>query len=239
MATADDLTIAGLVRLSTVDWPGHMAATVFLQGCPWNCLYCHNPDLIDCRTPGIMEWAEVEKFLQRRRGLLDGVVFTGGEPTRQRGLADAMARVRNMGFQVGLHTMGAYPTLLRPLIPLIDWVGFDIKAAPAHYGDIIATNPHASIGTVGSRHAMEALDMLLDAGIDIQARTTLYPDSVAVTDLPIIVDMLHSKGAGSYRLQQARAEGARQVLPDGRTLSYDRPGWDTEFAALKTRYDFG
>ena len=147
MATADDLTIAGLVRLSTVDWPGHMAATVFLQGCPWNCLYCHNPDLIDCRTPGIMEWAEVEKFLQRRRGLLDGVVFTGGEPTRQRGLADAMARVRNMGFQVGLHTMGAYPTLLRPLIPLIDWVGFDIKAAPAHYGDIIATNPHASIGT--------------------------------------------------------------------------------------------
>lgn len=239
LASADSLTVAGLVRLSTVDWPGRMVSTIFLQGCPWNCIYCHNPDLIDCRTSGIMAWADVEAFLQRRQGLLDGVVFTGGEPTRQRGLMDAMERAHTLGFQVGLHTMGAYPTLLRPLLPLIDWVGFDIKAAPTHYGSIIATDVRSSIGTVGSRHAMESLDMLLDAGIEVQARTTLHPDSVAITDLPAIVELLQCKGVGSYRLQQARAEGARQELPDGRTLSYDRPGWDAEFEALKARYNFG
>ncbi len=165
LASADSLTVAGLVRLSTVDWPGRMVSTIFLQGCPWNCIYCHNPDLIDCRTSGIMAWADVETFLQRRQGLLDGVVFTGGEPTRQRGLMDAMERAHTLGFQCGLHTMGAYPTLLRPLLPLIDWVGFDIKAAPTHYGSIIATDVRSSIGTVGSRHAMESLDMLLDAGM--------------------------------------------------------------------------
>lgn len=237
--TADELAVAGLVHLSTVDWPGHMVATVFLQGCPWNCLYCHNPDLIDCRTPGIMEWAGVEEFLQRRRGLLDGVVFTGGEPTRQRGLGNAMRRAHMMGFQVGVHTMGAYPTLLRPLLPLLDWVGFDIKAAPEHYGHIIATTPDGSVGTVGARHSMKSLDMVLEAGIEVQARTTLHPGSAAIADLPAIVDMLRHKGVGSYRLQQARADGARQTLPDGRTLSYDRPGWDAEFNALKARYDFG
>ena len=152
LASADSLTVAGLVRLSTVDWPGHMVSTIFLQGCPWNCVYCHNPDLIDCRTPGIMAWADVETFLRRRQGLLDGVVFTGGEPTRQRGLHDAMERAHALGFQVGLHTMGVYPTLLRPLLPLIDWVGFDIKAAPAHYSSIIATDPRSSIGTLSLIH---------------------------------------------------------------------------------------
>ncbi len=101
LASADSLTVAGLVRLSTVDWPGRMVSTIFLQGCPWNCIYCHNPDLIDCRTSGIMAWADVETFLQRRQGLLDGVVFTGGEPTRQRGLMDAMERAHTLGFQVG------------------------------------------------------------------------------------------------------------------------------------------
>ncbi|WQD13274.1 MAG: hypothetical protein U1U88_001481 [Lawsonella clevelandensis] len=146
LASADSLTVAGLVRLSTVDWPGHMVSTIFLQGCPWNCVYCHNPDLIDCRTPGIMAWADVENLpaapprAPRRRGLHRRRTY------RQRGLHDAMERAHALGFQVGLHTMGVYPTLLRPLLPLIDWVGFDIEA-PAHYSSIIATDPRSSIGT--------------------------------------------------------------------------------------------
>ena len=81
--TPDDLQIAGLVPMSTVDWPGRFAASLFLQGCPWACPYCHNSAIIDPRIPGVVAWGALEDLLARRRGLLDGVVFSGGEATRQ------------------------------------------------------------------------------------------------------------------------------------------------------------
>ena len=130
---ADALVIAGLVPMSTVDWPDHLSATVFTQGCPWNCFYCHNQALIPVRTPGAVAWGEVRDLLGRRRGLLDGVVFTGGEALRQDALADAAAEVRAAGFAVGLHTAGPYPRRLRDMVErgLVDWVGLDIKALPS------------------------------------------------------------------------------------------------------------
>ena len=132
-ASADDLRIAGVTAFSTVDWPGRMAATLFLQGCPWDCFYCHNPGLIDPRTPGAVAWHEVVELLDDRVGLLDGVVFSGGEPTMQRGLIPALDAVRARGFAVGLHTSGAYPGLLARALPHVDWVGLDIKALPEGY----------------------------------------------------------------------------------------------------------
>ena len=125
--------------MSTVDWPDHLTATVFLQGCPWNCFYCHNQALIPTRTPGAVAWDEVRALLGRRRGLLDGVVFTGGEALRQDALADAVAEVVEAGFRVGLHTAGAYPRRLHDLVAsgLVDWVGLDIKALPEHYQDVV------------------------------------------------------------------------------------------------------
>ncbi len=237
--TADDLVIAGLVPLSTVDWPGHMAAVVFLQGCPWNCVYCHNPDLIDPRGAGTVEWQEVTDLLERRHGLLDGVVFTGGEPTRQRGLADAMRIVKDMGFKVGLHTSGSFPQRLDKLLPLIDWVGFDIKAAYPHYGLIMGTGVDDPKGIVGAQRAQMSLAMLIDAGIEVQARTTLHPDSIAIDDLPDIVDMLQEAKVGSYRLQQARPDGAREILDDGTRMVYDVPGWDQKFAELAHEFNYG
>ena len=136
---ADDLVIAGLVPMSTVDWPDHLTATVFLQGCPWNCFYCHNQALIPALAPGQVAWEEVRALLRRRRGLLDGVVLTGGEALRQDALADAAREVIDMGFQVGLHTAGPYPRRLRDMIVagLVDWVGLDIKALPEHYGQVV------------------------------------------------------------------------------------------------------
>ena len=122
---ADALVIAGLVPMSPVAWPDHLTAPVFLQGCPWNCFYCHNQALIPARTPGQVAWEEVRALLRRRRGLLDGVVLTGGEALRQDALADAARDVIDMGFQVGLHTAGPYPRRLRDMVEagLIDWVG--------------------------------------------------------------------------------------------------------------------
>ena len=117
-AHAASLAVAGLVPLSTVDWPGKLAAVVFLQGCPWDCGYCQNPDLRDCTTAGTVTWEDVLALLRRRRGLLDGVVFSGGEATRQRALIPAIREVRELGFAVGLHTAGAYPARLADLLPL-------------------------------------------------------------------------------------------------------------------------
>ena len=98
--TASDLQIAGLTPMSSVDWPGKFVATVFAQGCPWACPYCHNQAIIDPKIPGVVSWESVEELLGRRRGLLDGVVFSGGEATRQLAVLPAMQRVRELGFEI-------------------------------------------------------------------------------------------------------------------------------------------
>ena len=162
---ADDLVIAGLVPMSTVDWPDHLTATVFLQGCPWNCFYCHNQALIPVRVPGLVAWQEVRDLLARRRRLLDGVVFTGGEALRQDALADAAAEVRRAGFAVGLHTAGAYPRRLADVLAagLVDWVGLDVKALPDSYPQVVGRQ------RAGER-AWECLRILIDAQAGAPAR---------------------------------------------------------------------
>ena len=122
------LTLGGLTRLSASDYPGKLAAVVFCQGCAWRCGYCHNAHLQPRRGREEIAWSDVLAFLQRRRGLLDAVVFSGGEPTLQAGLAPAMREVKALGFLVGLHTAGIVPRRLAEVLPLVDWVGMDVKA---------------------------------------------------------------------------------------------------------------
>ena len=168
---ADALVIAGLVPMSTVDWPDHLSATVFTQGCPWNCFYCHNQALIPARTPGQVAWEEVRALLRRRRGLLDGVVLTGGEALRQDALADAAREVIDMGFQVGLHTAGPYPRRLHDMIEagLVEWVGLDIKALPEHYGQVV--------GPVDRAHGDEPGDHQVVGGPAVGADGDIRPRS--------------------------------------------------------------
>lgn len=104
---SENLNVAGLVKLSTTDWPGKLVAVVFLQGFPWRCTYCHNPALLDAKSTGAITWQEVLYFLGRRRGLLDGVVFSGGEPLLSPTLPKAMQDMAALGFEIGLHTGGA------------------------------------------------------------------------------------------------------------------------------------
>ena len=148
-----DLRVGGLARWSSCDWPGQLVATVFLQGCPWRCRYCHNPHLLPVHGDGEIAWPQVLAFLETRRDLLDGVVFSGGEPLIQAALPEAMGAVRALGFGVGLHTSGAAPERLKAVLPLVDWVGFDVKAPFADYaritgvagsGEAARTEPHAS-----------------------------------------------------------------------------------------------
>ncbi|MFT3876449.1 MAG: anaerobic ribonucleoside-triphosphate reductase activating protein [Propioniciclava sp.] len=201
MTSPDALAIAGLTRMSSCDWPGKLVATLFLQGCPWRCGYCHNRDLLDPATPGVVTWGEVRSLLARRRGLLDGVVFSGGEPTRQDALVAAASQVRDQGFGVGLHTAGAYPRKLARLLPLLDWIGLDIKALPARYGAI--TGVEAS----GAK-AAESLALVVASGVDHEVRITVDPDIHDLAHVTDLVAWVRAAGARRIVLQQARADGA-------------------------------
>ena len=133
---ADALRVGGFVPFTLTDYPGALAAVVFCQGCPWRCGYCHNPHLIPARGDDEREFAPIVDWLGTRRGLLDAVVFSGGEPTAQAGLADAVAAVRALGFKVGLHTGGAYARRLADVLPQVDWIGFDVKAPRDGYAAV-------------------------------------------------------------------------------------------------------
>ena len=162
------LLIGGLLPFTTIDYPGALAAVLFCQGCPWRCLYCHNRHLLAQEGAAPVSWQEALALLERRRDLLDAVVFSGGEATLQAALPDAMRVVRAMGFRVGLHTAGPYPQRLRQCLPLLDWVGMDLKAPFDEYERIT--------GIAGSGAAAEESAALLrQSGVAHQFRTTLDP----------------------------------------------------------------
>ncbi|MBE1236766.1 anaerobic ribonucleoside-triphosphate reductase activating protein [Phaeovibrio sulfidiphilus] len=201
---AGALRIGGVATLSTVDWPGELVATVFLQGCPWRCPYCHNPHLLDTRADGSVTWPWLEAFLKTREGLLDGVVFSGGEPLVQGGpngpLAAAIAHVRARGFRPALHTGGAWPERLRAVLPLLDWVGFDMKAPFEDYD--------ALTGREGSGlRARESLEALLESGVPHQIRTTVHPRLLPDEALDRLRADLAALGASEPVIQKFRKEG--------------------------------
>lgn len=193
------LPVAGLTPLSTLDYPGRLACVVFLQGCPLRCGYCHNPGMIAPRRGGLTEWLEVEAFLHRRRGLLDAVVFSGGEPTRHGDLEAAIRRARGLGYRIGLHTAGAYPRRLRRLLPHLDWVGLDVKGAPVDF-DRIAGRPG-----VGVRHG-QSLDVLLSSGVALECRTTVHWRDFQIDQVERLARWLARRGVRHYALQLARTE---------------------------------
>ncbi len=199
------IRIGGMTPLTSIDFPGHLAAVLYLQGCPWRCGYCHNPDLIPARPipargdAGI-GWDQALAFLQRRRGLLDGVVFSGGEPTSQAALPEAIAQVAGMGYRIGLHTGGMYPARLRRALPALAWVGLDIKAPPSHYDAITARRGSA-------RPVLESLDAVLASGVDYECRTTWRPELFAEEDLHRLGAELRARGVRHWAVQECRVRG--------------------------------
>ncbi|MBN8769991.1 MAG: anaerobic ribonucleoside-triphosphate reductase activating protein [Thiobacillus sp.] len=196
------LRVGGFTPLSTTDWPGMLAAVVFCQGCPWRCGYCHNPDLIPARGDSEIPWADVLAFLRRRRGLLDAVVFSGGEPTAQAGLVDAVREVRALGFRIGLHTGGMYAQRLAEVLPLVDWVGLDVKAPFADYARIT--------GAAGSgERALAGLQQVLASGVDHEIRTTVHPALLGDTAVIGLAHDLSDLGVKRYVIQAFRSQGCQ------------------------------
>ena len=199
-----DIAVGGFSPLSTCDWPGELVATVFCQGCPLACRYCHNADLIP-PGPGVgPDFGAILALLDKRRGLLDGVVFSGGEPTLQKALPEAAAAVRALGFRVGLHTAGPYPERLARLLPLVDWVGFDVKAPFSDYDRVT--------GVPGSgERAKASLLTFVESGVAADIRTTVHAALLRNDDLARLDGELSSLGLGPTRRQPFRAEGCRDA----------------------------
>jgi pyruvate formate lyase activating enzyme len=196
------LRVGGLTPLTTVDYPGELAAVVFCQGCPWRCSYCHNDHLWAPHGDNELPWAEVLAFLERRRALLDAVVFSGGEPTLQSALPTAMRDVRALGFKIGLHTAGPYPQRLERVLPLVDWVGLDIKAPTEDYP--------AVTGLPGSgEHAWRSLELLLGSGVAYEVRVTVDEHHLPVDRLDGLLDRLRTAGTRNIVLQACRNTDGR------------------------------
>jgi pyruvate formate lyase activating enzyme len=158
------LRIGGITRLSASDYPGKLAAVLFCQGCAWRCTYCHNTHLLEKKSAREIPWADILAFLEKRQGLLDAVVFSGGEPTLQPALGQAMREVKTLGYLVGLHTAGIVPGRLEQVLPLVDWVSMDLKA-PFEQHERITQVPGS-----GAR-AKRSMELLLASGVACEFHT--------------------------------------------------------------------
>ena len=195
--------IGGLTPFTSIDYPGKLSAVVYLQGCPWRCAYCHNQHLQARDAPAGPDWSALGTWLQGRRGLLDAVVFSGGEPTLDGSLPQAMDEVRAMGFAVGLHSAGMYPRRLRAVLSRADWVGLDVKAPL----DDDALHERIT-GVAGSAASVrESLRALIHSGIAHEVRTTAHASLLDDTALLRLADNVAGHGVTRYALQLARVAG--------------------------------
>lgn len=194
------LKVGGCAPFSATDYPGQLAAVIFVQGCPWRCGYCHNPHL-QARTPdSAIDWNALLDFLNRRVGLLDAVVFSGGEPTLDPALGSAIRAVRRLGFKIGLHTAGTHPARLLEILPWVDWIGLDIKAEFSHYDAITQRSNSAAA-------PLRSLQLLLNEDVLFECRSTIHPQLHSPASVQALGQHLHELGVQRYAVQIFRTQG--------------------------------
>ena len=162
------MNISGIQKLTLLDYPGKCACTVFLAGCNLRCPFCHNASLVVGQAPAAMEEGEFFAFLKKRRGLLDGVCVTGGEPTLRKDLPDFIGKIKELGYLVKLDTNGSNPEMLRQLLEegLLDYVAMDIKNCPERYAETCG-------GVEILPRVQESLTILEESSVEYELRTTL------------------------------------------------------------------
>ncbi|MEM4724054.1 MAG: anaerobic ribonucleoside-triphosphate reductase activating protein [Candidatus Hadarchaeum sp.] len=189
------MQIKAVLPTSLIEYPGHIATVLYVGACNFRCPYCYNVDLVlrPAQLPDI-EVAEVLQGLEMRRGFVDGVVITGGEPTIQADLAAFLSQIRRLGLAVKLDTNGYRPDVLRTCLQqgLVDYVAMDIKSSLPKYGQ-------AAGATVDKELLLQSIQLLLHADIEYEFRTTVVPGLVDVEDVQAIVALI--RGAKRYYLQ--------------------------------------
>ena len=191
------MKIAGLQKMSMVDYPGFIAATVFTQGCNFKCGFCYNRDLIATdKDPGFSQ-EEIFKYLNKRRNMIEGVCVTGGEPTLWPDLADFACRVKDIGLKFKLDTNGSDPDIISEMLKegLLDFIAMDIKTSFSKY-HLLKTpkNVEASL--------MKSIQTIISSQIPYEFRTTCVPELVTEEDIYSIGDVI--KTAQRHCLQQFR-----------------------------------
>lgn len=190
------MIIGGLQKHSLIDFPGKVGCVLFLSGCNFNCPYCHNPQLVGPPGPRAanLPIEDVLLFLETRRGLIEGVVVSGGEPTLQRGLADACRRIKALGYAVKLDTNGSRPQVIRRLAAegLVDYLAMDIKTEPERYAGCISRRCDAGAVIASIRTVMES-------GINYEFRTTCVKPLVTPQTIERIARLI--RGSRLYALQ--------------------------------------
>lgn len=222
------MRIGGVTPFTSIDYPGKLAAVVFVQGCPWRCGYCHNPHLQARGEAAGPAWADTLAWLRTRAGLLDAVVFSGGEPTIEPALGEAMDEVRALGLAVGLHSGGIYPRRLREVLPRADWIGLDVKAPLAD--DALHDRVTGVAGSAAV--ARESLQIVLGSGVDSELRTTAHAALLDDAALLRLAEGIAAQGATHYALQVARPAGG---LPAA-AADYPAPSTLARLGALFERF---
>ena len=190
------MKIGGLQRVSLIDYPGLICATIFLQRCNFKCSYCHNPELVDTQLfqPCIKE-NEVLDFLNTRKGKLDAMTITGGEPTIHDDLVPFIKKIKKMKFAVKLDTNGSQPQVIKTLLDekLLDFIAMDIKAPLEKYKSVVKV-------PVNSDLIKESIRLILKAKIQHEFRTTIVESQLEEKDILQIAELI--SGANSYVLQK-------------------------------------
>lgn len=199
--TKETVIIGDVEPFSIVDFPNHIAAVAFLQGCPWRCPFCYNLSLQRIGGQPESNWTfeKFTAFLQKRKNVLDAVVFSGGDPLVHDGLSDAVDAVKKLGYTVGLHTGGYRPEALARIVEKLDWVGLDIKAPfdAEHYAR--ATGGYRLVDNI-----KKSLEILLESKINFECRTTCDPRILSVDDIYKIAGTLKDCGVKAYYIQKYR-----------------------------------
>ena len=191
------MIIKGLQKLTLIDYPGKIACTIFTFGCNFRCRYCHNPELVFDNGTKPIEDREIFKFLSERKGFLDGVCVTGGEPTLHRDLPHFLAKIKGMNFLAKLDTNGTNPRMLKYLIDedLLDYIAMDIKAPLERYEEVVRVK-------VNEENIKRSINLIKESGINYEFRTTVVPELLNKEDILAIGRWL--QGAKRFYIQQFR-----------------------------------
>ena len=190
------MKIHGLQKMTLLDFPGRVACTVFLGGCDMRCPFCHNAELIDGSAPPVMEEDALLSFLEKRKGLLDGVAFTGGEPLLRDDLDGLFERIQPLGYPIKLDTNGTHPDRLARLTGkgLVQYVAMDVKNAPERYAETVGV-PDFDLAPV-----RESVRLLLTGKVPYEFRTTVVAEFHDGESIRGIGEWI--RGAERYYLQK-------------------------------------
>ncbi len=202
------MNVKGHLPVTLLDWEGKVATVLFLGGCNFRCAFCHNPELVLCpdQQPTV-PFEDVTAYLAGKKGWIDGVVITGGEPTLSASLRPMIDEIRSLGYPVKLDTNGSNPDILSSLLDdgLIASVAMDIKGHINDYGTITGSD-------VAPESIWESIKLILRSGVEHEFRTTAYPPAVALEQLPSIASELAKEGAIKYVVQQFNP--AKSLAPE-------------------------